>query len=59
MLQFPMKLSEDDEVIVAACYANANKAMSLFGWKTELSIEYMVKDTWKWQKSTPEGYPES
>ena len=44
---------------VAAYYANADKAMSLLGWKTELSIDDMVKDTWKWQKSNPEGYPES
>ena len=44
---------------VAACYADANKALSLFGWQTKLDITDMVKDTWNWQKSNPEGYPES
>jgi len=42
---------------IAACYANASKAETLLNWKTELSIEDMVRDTWHWQSSNPDGYP--
>ena len=41
---------------VAACYANAEKALDILGWKTELSLTDMVVDTWNWQKQNPNGY---
>lgn len=44
---------------VAACYANATKAKQILQWETELDIAAMVKDTWHWQSSNPNGYSES
>ena len=38
------------------CYANADKAFSILGWKTEKSLEDMCRDAWKWQKKNPNGY---
>ena len=38
------------------CYANADKALQVLGWKTEKSREGMCRDAWSWQKNNPEGY---
>ncbi|MBQ8922595.1 MAG: UDP-glucose 4-epimerase GalE [Oscillospiraceae bacterium] len=37
-------------------YANADKALALFGWRTEKSLEDMCRDSWNWQKQNPNGY---
>ena len=39
---------------LAVCYADAHKAEELLGWKTELGIEDMVRDSWRWQKHCEE-----
>lgn len=41
---------------VAACYANADKANELLGWKAELNAESMVQDSWNWQSQNPRGF---
>ena len=38
------------------CYANADKALKLLGWKTEKTLEDMCRDSWNWQKQNPNGY---
>ena len=38
------------------CYANADKALNVLGWKTEKTLEDMCRDSWNWQKNNPEGY---
>ena len=35
---------------IAICYADATKAKEELGWKAELSIEDMVRDSWKFQQ---------
>ena len=40
-------------------FANADKALKLLGWKTELSLEDMCRDSWNWQKKNPNGYRNS
>ena len=37
-------------------YADASKALRLFGWKAEKSIVDMCRDSWRWQKQNPNGY---
>lgn len=37
-------------------YANADKALSVLGWKTEKDLADMCRDTWNWQKNNPNGY---
>ncbi len=38
------------------CYASAEKAARLFGWKAEKNLADMCADTWRWQKNNPKGY---
>ncbi len=37
-------------------YADPTKALNELGWKTELGLDEMVRDTWNWQKNNPNGY---
>jgi len=41
---------------LAECYANADKAWKVLGWKTEKTLEDMCRDSWNWQKNNPDGY---
>lgn len=41
---------------LAECYANADKALKVLGWKTERTLEDMCRDSWNWQKNNPNGY---
>ncbi len=40
---------------VPECYANAEKAAKLLGWKAEKTLEDMCRDSWNWQKNNPKG----
>lgn len=42
-----------------AYWADASKASRLFGWKTELELEDMVRDSWAWQSANPNGYADN
>ncbi len=44
---------------LAECYANADKAWELLGWKAEKNLDDMCKDAWNWQKNNPNGYGNS
>lgn len=41
---------------LAECWADADKAERVLGWKAERGIVEMCKDTWIWQKNNPDGY---
>ena len=41
---------------IASCYANPNNAAKKIGWKAELKLDEMCKDTWRWQSQNPNGY---
>lgn len=41
---------------IAAYWANPEKAEKLLGWKAELGLEDMCRDTWRWQSRNPRGY---
>ena len=41
---------------IATCYCNPEKAKAELGWEAEYGIEEMVRDSWNWQKSNPDGY---
>lgn len=41
---------------VAACYANANKAAAVLGWRATESLVAMCDSTWAWQQRNPSGY---
>ena len=41
---------------IAECYANAEKAAKVLGWKAEKSLEDMCFDSWNWQSHNINGY---
>ncbi|MGN0506393.1 MAG: UDP-glucose 4-epimerase GalE [Lachnospiraceae bacterium] len=43
---------------ISTCYADPAKAKEELGWVAECSLEEMCEDTWRWQKSNPNGYEE-
>ena len=43
---------------MAANYADASLAAKELGWTTELGIEAMCRDAWRWQSDNPLGYPD-
>ncbi len=43
---------------VAESYSSPDKAFEELGWKTELGLKEMCRDSWNWQKKNPEGFSE-
>ena len=41
---------------MATCYADASKANDILGWKAEKTLQDMMRDSWRWQSSNPNGY---
>jgi UDP-glucose 4-epimerase len=40
----------------AQCYASAELAQRLLGWRAKRDIGDMCRETWRWQSSNPDGY---
>ncbi|CAM4077585.1 UDP-glucose 4-epimerase GalE [Roseateles saccharophilus] len=43
---------------VAASWADPARAESLLGWRARRGLDEMCADTWRWQSTYPNGYPE-
>lgn len=41
---------------VATCYCDPAKAERELGWKAQLGLDDMCRDSWNWQKNNPNGY---
>ncbi len=41
---------------IAECYADAEKAERVLGWKAEKNLEEMCYDSWNWQSNNVNGY---
>jgi UDP-glucose 4-epimerase len=41
---------------VAACYADTRLAQEALGWRSQLGVERMCQDAWRWQSNNPKGY---
>lgn len=41
---------------IAECFANAEKAEKVLGWKAEKNLEDMCYDSWNWQSHNVNGY---
>ena len=41
---------------VATVFADPTLAQRLLGWRTELDLEAMCRDAWRWQTMNPDGY---
>jgi len=40
---------------IAECWADPSKAFRELGWKAERGLDAMMRDTWRWQSSNPQG----
>lgn len=38
------------------CWANADKAARVLGWRAQRDLSAMCRDAWNWQRKNPEGY---
>ena len=43
---------------IAVCYSDPAKAKEELGWVAMRGIEEMCEDSWRWQSTNPNGYPE-
>jgi UDP-glucose 4-epimerase len=55
-IEIPYKIVERRPGDIGTCYSNPSKALNLLGWKTELTLDDMCKDSWNWQSKNPNGY---
>lgn len=44
---------------IAACWADPSRAAAELGWRAELGLDAMMRDTWRWQSMNPRGYEAS
>ena len=42
---------------IAAYWADPTRAARELGWRAELTLEDMCRDSWRWQSMNPGGYP--
>ena len=52
----PYKVAPRRAGDIAACYANADKAAQLLGWRAQCDLKTMCDDSWRWQSANPHGY---
>lgn len=44
---------------IAECWADPAKAKRELHWEATHTIEDMTADTWRWQSTNPNGYPDA
>ena len=54
----PYKIVDRRPGDIATCYADPAKSAEKLGWKAELGLMDMCRDSWNWQKNNPMGYGE-
>ena len=54
----PYKIVDRRPGDIATCYADPAKSAEKLGWKAELRLMDMCRDSWNWQKNNPMGYGE-
>jgi UDP-glucose 4-epimerase len=42
----------------AACFCDPGKAQRELGWRAELDLDAMCRDSWRWQSTNPDGFPD-
>ncbi len=52
----PYRIVERRAGDVAEVYADPARAGRLLGWRTELDVDAMCRDAWRWQSANPDGY---
>ncbi|MBP3478606.1 MAG: UDP-glucose 4-epimerase GalE [Oscillospiraceae bacterium] len=54
----PYKIVDRRPGDIATCYADPAKSAEKLGWRAELTLSDMCRDSWNWQKANPMGYGE-
>ena len=54
----PYEIVERRPGDIASCYADPTYAKELLGFVAEKTLDDMCRDSWNWQKSNPNGYPD-
>ncbi len=52
----PYKIVDRRSGDIAECWADPSKAATELGWKALHTLDDMMRDTWRWQKSNPDGF---
>jgi UDP-glucose 4-epimerase len=52
----PYRVTERRPGDIATCYADPSLAESELGWRAQLDVTAMCRDTWNWQSKNPQGY---
>lgn len=52
----PYKIQPRRTGDIAKCFADSTEALTKLNWKTELNLEDMMTDSWRWQSNNPQGY---
>lgn len=55
-VKIPYQLLPRRDGDLPAFWADANLAREELGWEVQRGIDEMMRDTWNWQKSNPQGY---
>jgi UDP-glucose 4-epimerase len=55
-VNIPYEYASQREGDLPAFWANADKAKVALNWTADKSLEDMMRDTWHWQSSNPQGY---
>lgn len=56
-VQIPYQIVDRRAGDVTAAYADPSKAMRELAWKAERDLHDICRDSWRWQKQNPQGYP--
>ncbi len=54
--EIPYRIVDRRAGDVAEVYADPARAQRLLGWRTELDVDAMCRDAWRWQSANPDGY---
>ncbi len=52
----PYKIVDRRSGDIAECWADPSKAATELGWKALHTLDDMMRDTWRWQQSNPDGF---
>ena len=57
-VEVPYRIAPRRAGDIATCYADPEKAERVLGWRATHTLSDMVRDSWRWQSSNPNGYEE-
>ncbi len=55
-IAIPYKFAPRRPGDIASCYAGAEKAERVLGWKAQKMIDDMCRDSWRWQQNCKRGF---